>query len=280
MRYWALIGGAGFIGQALQKNLSNLTLGECYGVYSLRKYKNKEELSNRIVVDASKFGYQEKINAVLLSAAGVYKPMSEADFRFNSIVVPDLATLLTQIDGAKVLVLGSSFEYGLQESVQNLLSPCFSSLNPKEDYGKSKKIGFERLFTRGRTLANLAYARVFQVWSENEHSTRLTSALQANSALSKITNLNSGQAVRDFVHVEDVAIEIINRFREWSAYEPVTNISTGIPTTVLEFAERFLASLGQSPDLVADIKCESGLYPRLVGEPHRLSKIPSLSLRI
>lgn len=279
MPYWALIGGSGFIGMAIQNQLTNIVQGVQYGVYSCRNAEDGRALSDLITFDANKAGSSGGVNIVFLSSAGVYKRMNEKAFRFNSIVVPEIAKLLTEMDDSKVLVLGSSFEYGAQGAFQELLSPN-SELRPEEDYGKSKKLGFKRLFSHGEPLTNLAYSRVFQVWSELEPSTRLTSLLQANSKRSKITKLKTGKAVRDFVHVDDLAKEIINRFSNWSLFDPITNLSTGRPTTVLDFAERFLISIGQSSALVQDINGDCGIYPRLVGKPHPSSKIPSLDKRI
>jgi nucleoside-diphosphate-sugar epimerase len=206
------------------------------------------------------------LNVVVLAGAGVTSKINEQGIEFNERWVPEIAASIGLLPNVRVLVTGSSFEYGTSGEVDNLLDPVSSLLRPTEAYGISKKNGFIALQRRMHHGLKIGYARIFQVWGGDEHPSRLAPMLLANAENGIATTLNSGGAVRDFVHVNEVSEQIIDYFLNVDFYPSVFNICSGVPTTVKTFSRAILNSHDFNSDLLLDASdSDSHSYRRLVG---------------
>lgn len=258
---WLIIGGSGYLGRNL--------------VRSIRRRFPYDQITSPGRADLVEFRAQPNkllarldghLNVVILAGAGVTSKIDEHGIEFNERWVPEIAASIGLLPNVEVLVAGSSFEYGTSGEVDNLLDPVSSQLKPTEAYGISKKNGFLALQLKMHHGLKVGYARIFQVWGGDEHPSRLAPMLLANAANGIVTTLNSGGAVRDFVHVNEVTDQIIDYFLKVDFYPRVFNICSGVPTTVQMFSAVLLNSNNFNSGLLLETS-DSGSHPykRLVG---------------
>lgn len=153
----------------------------------------------------------------------------------------------------KYLIAGSCFEYGSSgERYENI--PPDAPLEPTMTYPTSKAMLSTML--HGWTAINdvkLKYLRIFQVFGEGEAETRLYPSLKKAAFEGKDFPMTKGEQIRDFIYVKDVAKKFVEELdfknvRKGFAY--FTNIGTGKPQSLKEFAEYWWQKLNAKGELL------------------------------
>lgn len=154
----------------------------------------------------------------------------------------------------QLLVAGSCFEYGRTAerlSCLNIESP----LEPVASYPTSKaaaSVAFLGL-ARERHL-QLQLLRIFHVYGEGEHASRLWPSLRAAALAGQDFYMSPGGQVRDFIAVEEVARRFVQAL-DFSGCQPgaprVVHVATGRPQTLLEFASYWWQHWGATGALLA-----------------------------
>jgi len=141
----------------------------------------------------------------------------------------------------RLLHLGSALEYGEVGGDLAEDGPC----RPTTLYGKTKLKGV-------KALSSLASAeglpvltvRLFTVFGPGEHAARLFPSLVRRARETGDLDLTSGEQVRDFSHVEDVAHRLLDLCGGKAPPGHVVNLASGVNRTVREFVLTAAAALG------------------------------------
>jgi dTDP-6-deoxy-L-talose 4-dehydrogenase (NAD+) len=145
------------------------------------------------------------------------------------------------------IVAGTAFEYGLSGDSYDRI-PVNAPLLPTMSYPASKAMASIALNQWAiERKVKLRYIRLFQVYGEGELSTRLYPSLLKSALLGANLELSAGEQIRDFIHVKDVVLRLLDRldFADVISGVPVfENLGNGIGSTVREFAEREWNRLG------------------------------------
>jgi nucleoside-diphosphate-sugar epimerase len=161
--------------------------------------------------------------------------------------------------GRRMLVLGTCAEYDWS-AAEGPLEEYGSCLEPRTLYGVTK----DALRRLARAYAEqegvqLAWARPFLLYGPREKPERLVPALILSLLAGKVVATSSGEQVRDFMHVEDVAAAVAALLD--STVVGDINIATGSGVTVNEVIEQVVELTGRS-GLV-----NRGGLPERPGEP-------------
>jgi nucleoside-diphosphate-sugar epimerase len=208
-----------------------------------------------------------ELRIVVLNAAGVVGGLDQSGFHFNSTDAPQAVLYMSQNKKTRVFVAGTSFEYGLSGESTERLDPYDSPLRPSEDYGQSKKLGFDSLRRHIALQDNLAYGRIFQAWGGKEPPSRLIPTVLRNAEAGQVTELNSGLAVRDFISATQVCDQIYKFFGSPWMSRRIVNICIGEALSVEQFCKKLLVDLDLNSDFVKSNRRIEHPYTRLVGVP-------------
>lgn len=161
------------------------------------------------------------------------------DLQGNVVLTNNLFEAFLNYNVTSFLVTGTAFEYGL---TGNLGYPVTtdSPLLPVGNYALSKCTCFHLC----RSLAslfdlNLTYVRLFQVYGLDEPSHRLYPSLLKSVLENTDFPMSSGKQIRDFTHLDDVLDYLLSCLSNFRGFQ-VLNASSGIPTSVLDFASHIV----------------------------------------
>jgi nucleoside-diphosphate-sugar epimerase len=157
-------------------------------------------------------------------------------------------------------VTGTCFEYGMQEGC---LGEDMSTF-PTNPYGKAKdtlRKELEQLQTRHPFV--FKWARLFYMYGKGQNPNSLLSQLDKALANGEQTfNMSGGEQVRDFLSMEEVAVNIV-KIALQKRISGVINCCSGEPVTVKAFVENYLKN--QNPKITLNL----GFYPYPDYEPMR-----------
>jgi len=158
-----------------------------------------------------------------------------------------------------VTITGTCFEYGMQEGC---LSEDLPSM-PSNSYAIAKN--------KLRVLLNeldsnipfqLKWARLFYMYGQGQNPNSLLSQLQlALDRGDNVFNMSPGDQLRDYLPVEKVA-EYIVRIATQTDNTGIINCCSGVPVTVKQLVENYLADKGKSIELNLGYFPYSDLEPR------------------
>jgi UDP-glucose 4-epimerase len=158
-----------------------------------------------------------------------------------NVVAPLRLFLRAREAGVKRFVTaGSCFEYGPSAERYDFIPPN-APLEAVSTYPASKaaaSIAFNSF--AAETSSIVSVHRIFQVYGEGEHPSRLWPTLKAAAHSGIDVPMTEGMQVRDFSHVKDVAKHFLDaignsQINPGCAY--IENVGSGIPTTIRQFAE-------------------------------------------
>ena len=156
------------------------------------------------------------------------------------INLPRHLALLTNLisNGLKDLtVTGTCFEYGMQEGCLSEDMPTF----PDNPYGKAKdNLRKELELLQLKHSFVLKWARLFYMYGKGQNPNSLLS--QLDKALvngEQVFNMSGGEQIRDFLPVEQVAVNIV-RIALQQNTTGVINCCSGEPVAVKAFVENYL----------------------------------------
>lgn len=136
-----------------------------------------------------------------------------------------------------MLVTGTCFEYGMQSgalSEERLPQPS----NP---YGYAKNALCQQLqYLKSERPFNFVWARLFYMYGEGQAAASLYPKLK-EAALrgDKVFNMSGGEQLRDYLHVEEVAHNIV-RLAIAQQDAGIVNICSGKPVSVRRLVEQWL----------------------------------------
>lgn len=158
----------------------------------------------------------------------------------------------------KISVIGSCFEYGMQEGALNEEMETY----PSNPYGKAKDLLRKQLQELKIELGfDFNWYRLFYVYGKGQNPNSLLSSLETalkNNASS--FNMSPGDQIRDFIPIEE-AVDIIARLSLKETECGIVNCCSGIPVTVKDKVNEYLLERGKS------IKLNLGHYPYSKLEP-------------
>ncbi|HEV2079650.1 MAG TPA: NAD(P)-dependent oxidoreductase [Allosphingosinicella sp.] len=173
--------------------------------------------------------------------------------------------------GRRFVGIGTCIEYGSGANER----PCReyqTPLRPYTLYGECKVALFRALEARG---GGFAWARIFFVYGPGDRDGRLVPYILSAFARGEEAGPNTGGLRRDFIHVEDLALQIV-RIAD-SGVQGAINTGTGAAVTISEIFEtaadlygrpelaRANADMGQGQPLL--IEADLTRFRRDVGEP-------------
>ena len=138
-----------------------------------------------------------------------------------------------------ISVIGTCFEYGMQSGE---LSESLQT-RPDNPYGFAKDSLRKQLyFLKVENGFNLTWIRLFYMYGDDQASNTLYSQLRTavnNDEL--IFNMSGGEQLRDYLHVDDVVLGIVNVVDRKENFG-IVNICSGKPISVRSLIEQWIAS--------------------------------------
>jgi nucleoside-diphosphate-sugar epimerase len=209
--------------------------------------------------DKSFYGKLHNIDAVIhLAWQGL--PDYKGLFHFEENLPTDYAFIKALVGAGikNVLVTGTCFEYGM---VSGALAPEMPTY-PENSYGLAKDTLRKCLQELQKTRPfRLKWVRLFYMYGEGQNPQSLLAQLDtAIDNGDKTFNMSGGEQLRDFLHIADVAINILN-ILETDGTESIFNCCSGNPTSVRALVEKRIEERNASIDL------NLGYYPYPDYEP-------------
>jgi nucleoside-diphosphate-sugar epimerase len=153
----------------------------------------------------------------------------------------------------RIIVCGSCFEYGNSGTKYQFI-PADAILQPTGPYHASKAAASTAAFALGiNKNIELAILRPFHVYGEGEQSYRFWPSLQKAALAGEDFPMTSGDQVRDFIEVTQVAKAFLEAATsaDLKPGEPVIrNVGTGIPQSLRAFAEAQWKAAGATGKLL------------------------------
>jgi UDP-glucose 4-epimerase len=203
-----------------------------------------------------------------LASAGVSpKPASWSDLeQVNVAGSLRLMELAVEADVRRCVVTGTSHEYGNAALRYDAIPPD-APLEPVNPYGASKAAAFHLM----RSFAmiegqELFYGRIFSAYGEGQFSGNFWPSLRRAALAGEDFNMTSGRQVSDFIPATAVASHLLaacSRPDVFAGQPSVVNIGSGIPMSLLDFAESEWSRMGATGRL---------LPGRLLGRPDQIKR--------
>jgi nucleoside-diphosphate-sugar epimerase len=155
-----------------------------------------------------------------------------------------LALRLAALECRRFVGIGTCFEYAMRREPLSESSPT----EPRSVYAASK-LAFQLLLQQIAEAAQMRWlwARVFYQFGPYEDARRLVPTVVRAMLAGEPALLTSGEQVRDFLHVEDVAAAIGTA--AFSRVDGIVNIGSGVPVRVADLAMK-IGTLAGRADLV------------------------------
>lgn len=169
----------------------------------------------------------------------------------------------------KIVICGTGLEYG------NFSDPepkaIDSPLHPESDYALSKVIAFHEIQKLVSSYkVELTYLRIFQAFGPGEKFPRLGPSILKAKVENTNLVLRRPDDVRDFVHVCDVAEQILT-YSTFNSKTEVVNVSSGAPMSNLDFSLRVWEALRCSGKIQVDSNYGFSSKTYYLGEPDKLN---------
>jgi nucleoside-diphosphate-sugar epimerase len=213
--------------------------------------------------DLVRFAPETCVHAAWITTADVYLESPNNDrYRDESVA---FATGLFKRGVGHAVVVGTCAEY---RPSPRPLDEARSPLEPRSSYARAKHELRLALGNRAGTAgARVAWARVFQPYGGGEPPARLCSTVIRRLAAGQRVTLATPGAVRDWIHVDDVATALLCLVE--SRAGTIVNVGSGIGRTVESIALVIGTLLGR-PELIATSPAAPDPLGSLVADPARL----------
>jgi nucleoside-diphosphate-sugar epimerase len=172
-----------------------------------------------------------------------------------------LLRAFAEAGGERAVLAGTCTEY--EWGGEEPLSERSSAVRPATLYGSAKH-GLHSVaaaYARERGIG-LAWGRIFFLYGPGEHPDRLVASLTRAMIEGRAAPTSSGELVRDFLHVADVADAFVALLE--SDVDGAVNIASGQGAAIREVGER-LGALTERPELL-----RVGELPPRPGDPQRV----------
>lgn len=239
-------GATGFIGSALLAFLQKVNVEVIAVVRNdidsfISKYPNVKIIRGDLeTISTDELNSYSIDTLVHLAWDNVSKVMSDSHFDHLNIQKTFLDKVFNS-NISKVIVSGSCFEYG---KVEGEIDVSFEP-KPSTNYGAAKnelKIWLLNRWLNSDSVLNISWMRVFYAYGENQHERSLYSQImKAVKEERKEFDMSRGFQIRDFVKVESVVSDFYNEIMLDCPGFKVSNVCSGNPISVREFAEKLIA---------------------------------------
>ena len=253
MKY-VVTGGAGFIGSYLVKLLIN----EGHSVIVIDNLVKGTKANLEPILDKIEFHQidirdYESLKKILKNIDGVFHQAAltvvqdsfdrpEEYFEVNVVGTENIFKLANE-NNLKVVYASSSSVYGHQNIMPITENAIRNPINP---YGQTKlddEYLFEKYSEMGTKIIGLRYFNIFGKGQTLEYAGVITKFLDRTKHNEPPIIFGSGSQIRDFIHVEDVAMaNLLSMTNEVSNL--LVNIGTGKTITILELANMILEISG------------------------------------
>jgi UDP-glucose 4-epimerase len=176
------------------------------------------------------------------SSVGAAVQNPREDFYRTVVATAELLDWMRQhLPSSKLIVASSAAVYGAGHS-GSINEAAF--LKPYSPYGRHKRLMEEMAAAYASDYGlNVAIARLFSVYGPGLRKQLLwdlCSKMEKNEA--EVTLGGTGNELRDWTHVADVARALTSLSRITTSAAPIVNIGTGIGTSVSQIAAEMMAS--------------------------------------
>ena len=200
------------------------------------------------------------VHTAWITDAGVYLQSAENRRYLDESLM--FVTGLFERGVGHVVALGTGAEYRPSAAP---LHETRSPLEPRSPYARAKHelrlaLG-ERAHVAG---ARLTWARVFQPYGAGEPAARVCSTVVRRLTTGERVTLDTPNAVRDWIHVDDVATALLRLVED--RVDAVVNVGTGVGRTVEQVALTIAGLLGRRELIAVGPALADGLGP-LVADP-------------
>ena len=174
-----------------------------------------------------------------------------------------------EADVKKIIFAGSYIEYGLSANIYKNIPPT-AALLPTTAYGSSKAAAFElaHAFCLDAKIF-LIYNRIFSAFGEGQFYGNLWPSLKKAALDNKNFHMTSGEQIRDFIPVEQVAHSFLKDLKLDNGIDVtprVKNVCTGEGKSILEFANNWWKIWSPRSKLIpGKISSRKGEPTRFVG---------------
>lgn len=248
-----ITGGTGFIGshvvqQALACGVEVVCLRRSSRSSSRIALNREPVWLDRSLIEVSTSDFHDIDIVLHLAAHSVQRPFDTFDNCLLYNMTQPLSLLeKAQAAGVKKFVVGGScFEYGLSALRYDFIPPN-APLEPTQTYSASKAIA-SVAFLQWALARNISLSvkRIFHVFGEGEDPSRLYPSLVRAALNGEDFPMSDGKQVRDFSNVLDIAQALLDEctlLRDVNVpYISISNLGSGKPQTVLEFAQNIWSS--------------------------------------
>ncbi len=158
-------------------------------------------------------------------------------------VIEPMQMFRTAIDAGlqRFIIAGSCFEFGRAGERYEFI-PADAPLEPSASYPASKAAASVAFYALACEKAlQMDIMRIFQVYGEGELETRFWPSLKKAAQTGEDLPMSEGKQIRDFVNVTEVArqfVAMLDKEPPANGYARFSNVGSGIPLSLREFAER------------------------------------------
>ncbi len=246
----AITGGAGFVGSHLTHRLLeegaevHLIVRESTSLWRLSSFKDSLSLHISDVSSSSDMNRTiQKINPSYffhLSAYGV--DASKKDYitatKINVLAIANIFSALKYIDCKKVILLGSSSEYG---EVDHRITED-TPLKPVNIYGSTKACGTILAHQLGseNNIPVITF-RPFGLFGEGEEPHKLFAYVILQSLKEKDINLTKGEQYRDYLYVENLIDALILACEDSTLRNEIFNIGSGVSKPLRYYSDLIIS---------------------------------------
>lgn len=252
-------GGTGFIGSHFVERA--LTVG--HDLVCLRHKADKPRIAlsrEPEWIDGDLTGdyanaLQKSDALVHFAAVGVSPQAATWEELFRVNVAQSVALLRKAVECGvqRFLICGSCFEYGLAAR-RFAFIPVDAPLMPVNGYGASKAAASIAALTMAAEFGvRVDVVRPFNVFGEGQHESNFWPSLRRAAISGNDFPMTSGEQVRDFAEVGAVVEAVLKVLEKKVVLRNaiITNIGSGIPMTLLQFAEHWWREFEATGKLLA-----------------------------
>jgi nucleoside-diphosphate-sugar epimerase len=257
-------GATGFIGKHVVSELIS-TSTQVSGIIRSERNKLQSETVDWVNLDIADLPEENIFELigrpdVLIHLAWGGLPNYKSLYHFETELPIQYAFIKRLVsEGLKsIVVSGTCFEFGL---LSGQLSER-DNLLPSSSYGLAKYTLLQQLqFLQKQTPFNLTWARLFYMFGEGQAGNSLLPQLErAIQSGEKSFNMSGGEQLRDYMPVNEVAIQLVKLAKKQQDLG-VVHVCSGKPISVRSLVENIIHSNGW------EIKLNLGYYPYTDYEP-------------
>ena len=219
-----IIGGSGFIGQNLIKELNHLKYNVISASRKIPNTRNKFKKVKYICLDISKKNHfkriKEKIDIVINLGGNINHSNKTETYKSHFIGCKNLVDFFKSKNLNIFIQIGSSLEYGKVSTPHKEKFKC----KPNSHYGLAKLKA-----TNYIKKSNLPYVvlRLYQVYGPFKKKNRLISTAIDSLIKRKIFKSSNGIQIRDFMYISDLISLIKLILRKRNLNQGIYNVGSG-----------------------------------------------------